>query len=116
MLDQIMICEMEWVKWNSEYYKMSQGVRQGGILSPSFFAVFVDGVLQKLSTSKRGCIIKGVCMNSIMYSDDLVLLSISVNDLKLLIDICVKEFNDIGMEINIKKSGCLRVGVESTLC
>ena len=45
-----------------------------------------------------------------MYADDLVLLSISVNDLKLLIDICVKEFNDIGMEINIKKSGCMRVG------
>jgi hypothetical protein len=45
-----------------------------------------------------------------MYADDLLLLSISICDLGLMIDLCVHEFDDIGMDINILKSGCLRVG------
>ena len=45
-----------------------------------------------------------------MYADDLILLSTSISHLQKLIDICVKEFNAIGMEINIKKSCCMRIG------
>ena len=45
-----------------------------------------------------------------MYADDLVLLSISLTHMKMMVDVCVKEFLDLGMEINIKKSGCVRIG------
>jgi hypothetical protein len=45
-----------------------------------------------------------------MYADDLILLSISLHDLQCLINICLKEFQSIGMEININKSACMRIG------
>ena len=67
-------------------------------------------MLIKLENSKFGCYFKTVCFNSMMYADDLVLLSISLTHMKMMVDLCVKEFLDLGMEINIKKSGCVRIG------
>jgi len=45
-----------------------------------------------------------------MYADDLLLLSISLMHLQLLVNICKIEFDKIDMQINISKSGCLRIG------
>jgi len=94
------------VKWDnpfSSFFKLVSGVRQGGILSPSLIALIVDDILLKLSESKRGCYLGWICFNSVMYADDLMLIDISIRDLQLLVDICVKEFKLIGLEINLKK-------------
>ena len=76
-------------------------MRQGGILSPFLFAVLVD--LDKLACSKLGCRIKDFCLNSIMYADDLMLLSISLNHLQRMVDLCVNEFEHLGLQVNILK-------------
>ena len=39
-----------------------------------------------------------------MYADDLILLSISLNDLQIMIDICLQELSLHDMKINAKKS------------
>ena len=48
--------------------------------------------------------------NAIMYADDLLLLSISLRDLQLMVDLCNKEFKAIGLSLNTAKSACLRIG------
>jgi hypothetical protein len=101
------------VKWGnitSKDFKITSGIRQGGILSPNLFALYVEDILAKLNVSGLGCYIRNVCFNALMYADDLVLLSISITDLQMLLNLCVEEFSKIKMEINIKKSECLRVG------
>ena len=101
------------VKWNncmSDMVKLTAGVRQGGVLSPYLFACLVDGVLVKLSHSKLGCCVHSLMLNAIMYADDLMLLSISLSDLQAMVDICVTEFRELGLSINISKSKCLRIG------
>jgi hypothetical protein len=45
-----------------------------------------------------------------MFADDVIILSISVVDLQRLIDICIIEFKNIGLDINNNKSCCLRIG------
>ena len=74
------------------------------------FAIFVNDVLKSLNNSGRGCYIKGMCMNSFMYADDLILAAITVNDIQYLVDLCVEQFGLIGLEINIKKSASMRIG------
>ena len=86
------------------------GTRQGGILSPALFAVFVNDVLLKLQRSSLGCHTRNLCLNSFMYADYLLLLSISIFDLQCMIDICKKELDWLDMKINIKKSSCIRIG------
>ena len=63
------------VKWGSsmsDFVKLSAGMRQGGILSPCLFAVFVDDILDKLARSGLGCYINCECFNSFMYANDVI--------------------------------------------
>ena len=49
-----------------------------------------------------------------MYADDLVLLSISIKDVQMMIDLCELEFKALGMAINVQKTACLRIGKRHT--
>jgi len=80
---------VKWGNFFSNLFCVTAGIRQGGILSPALFTVFVDDILNILEKSKLGCYIKNVCINSLMYADDLVLLSISLHHMQKLVDICV---------------------------
>jgi hypothetical protein len=90
--------------------KLFAGVRQGSLLSPFLFAVFVDNLLDKLNCCSFGCHINRICYNALMYADDLLLLAISVSVLQKLVNICIIEFNNLDLQINCKKTCCLRVG------
>ena len=101
------------IKWGnaiSHLVKLSVGVRQGGVLSPVLFAVYVNDVILNLHKSGLGCHIKNLCFNAFMYADDLLLLSISVCDLQQMINICKTELDWLDMVINVNKSACLRIG------
>ena len=101
------------VKWGnsfSHFIKLNAGVRQGGVLSPVLFAVYVNDILVLLQSSGLGCQINRFCCNSFMYADDLLLLSISVSDIQKMIDICKKELDWLDMRVNINKSSFLRIG------
>ena len=101
------------VRWNdniSNRFLISSGVRQAGILSPILFAICVDNLLEKLEHSKLGCVLKSLCCNSFMYADDLILLSITIQDLQSLINISVNELSNIGLSINCSKTFCIRIG------
>jgi len=64
------------VKWKnsfSESFKVSNGVKQGGILSPILFTIYMDELLSRLSKSGYGCTICDVLVGALCYADDVVL-------------------------------------------
>ena len=69
---------------------MSNGVRQGGILSPFLFNVYMDDLSVNLKKCPRGCIAGDTVVNHLMYADDIVLLSPSATGLSLLLHVCGK--------------------------
>ena len=101
---------MQWGAAYSEFVKIKKGMRQGSVLIPYLFAVYVDKLLQKLKASGRGCHIKSFCFNSVMYADDLLLLSVSIMDMQMLINICTEVLAEGDLEINCQKTSCLRIG------
>jgi len=101
------------IKWGdaiSNSFCITSGVRQGGILSPLLFAICVDDLLVKLEHSKVGCFLSSLCCNSFMYADDLILISITVQDLQSLVNISAEEIAKIGLTINCNKTFCIRIG------
>jgi len=86
------------------------GVRQGGVLSPVLFTVYVNGVIKALSVSVYGCYFHSLFVGCIMYADDLLLLSPPLCDLQLMIDICCGELEKIDMSLNVGKSQVVRIG------
>ena len=79
---------VKWGKVNSAYFNVSNGVRQGGILSPKLFALYVDDLSHELTLCKSECYIDDQCMNHVMYADDICLMAPSAIGLQKMLDVC----------------------------
>ena len=98
------------IRWGTEmlsYFNISNGVRQGGILSPSLFAIYMDDISSLLNTSRIGCHISDVCINHVFYADDLCLMAPCAIDLQELINICCLYSIEIDLNFNATKSYCM---------
>jgi hypothetical protein len=67
-------------------------------------------LLIELEKSHLGCFLKGRCLNSFLYADDLILISTSVSDLDALINLSSSILKSIDLHINFSKSCCMRIG------
>ena len=101
---------IRWFSVMSPYFKLEIGIRQGGIWSPKFFALYIDSVVKKVNEQKIGCYMHYLCVSVILYADDILILAPTVDCLLKLFIICETELNALGMSINEKKTVCLRVG------
>ena len=70
------------------FFSISNVVRQGGILSPNLFSVYIDDLSDKLVKCKVGCYINNLRMNHVMDANDICLMAPSPPALQELIDIC----------------------------
>ena len=94
----------------SDSFTVTNGVREGRILSPKLFYVYIDDLSIGLSGLKIGCNFNGHFVNHLVYADDTVLLAPAPSALQKLIDYCV-EFagdNDILYNLNKTKTMCIR--------
>ena len=55
----------------SEKFSISCGVKQGSVLSPTLFLVFMDKLAHSLRDSSEGLSVKGLCMGAALHADDL---------------------------------------------
>ena len=79
---------IKWGQPTSDYFTISNGVKQGGILPPRLFAVYVDDLSKQLSDARSGCFIEHQCINIVMYAHDICLLAPSALGLLKLLDAC----------------------------
>jgi len=52
---------------------INAGVRQGGVLAPLLFSVYMDNLIDKLEACGYGCKVHGVYVECILYADDITL-------------------------------------------
>ena len=102
------MCRVKWGNLLSIPFSLQGGVRQGGVLSPLLFSIYVDDILKKLENF--GCYLHGTSMSAFMYADDLILLSPSVVELQRMVDLCCVEFEGLDLQLNCSKSVCMRIG------
>jgi hypothetical protein len=85
-------------------------------LSPSFFAIYIDDVIREIVSRNLGCIVYGVCVGIVLYADDILLISSSVYELQLMVNICIQQLDNLDLCVNAKKSMCLRIGRRHNAC
>jgi len=91
------------------FFPLLAGVRQGGV-SPHFFVIFIDDIFMAVQRTDVGCYISCYCVSIFLHADDIILIAPSVEGLQKLLTVCEEVLNEIGMQINVKKSKCLRFG------
>ena len=92
--------KVRWGSCVSESFCVSNGVRQGSVLSPFLFAVYLDGLLSELSDSGVGCYWGHLFAGAVCYADDTVLLAPCPSASRTLLSICSGYASSHGLEFN----------------
>jgi len=101
---------MKWCNIFSTWFSISCGIRQGVVLSPYLFAIYIDSLVHKVQSCGYGSYVRHTCVSILLYADDILLLASSVSLLQLLLDVCERELDRLDITINVKKSSCIRIG------
>jgi len=98
------------VSWHgclSDKFCISNGTRQGGVLSPYLFTCYVRPLITALCQSRIGCNVGGMFVNILVYADDMVLLAPSWRALQDLLHILEAGCLKLDMVCNTKKTVCM---------
>ncbi len=98
------------VKWDgstSTTFHMSNGVKQGSVILPLFFTLYVDELIQTLEKSGYGCKLGAKYYGILVYADDIFLLSQSFYGLQKMLNICNMFAEDKGLHFIAKKTKCI---------
>ena len=101
------------VLWDGEQshpFNIKQGVKQGAVLSPLLYSLFVNDLLVELEHSGLGVRIGSVFCGAPMYADDLALIASSPEDLQSMIDIVAQYATKWRYCLNPHKSKILVFG------
>lgn len=103
------------VKWEDTFgrlFEMSNGVKQGGVLSPKLFTLYIDGLFDKLKSSGFGCFLNGLYYGALGYADDIALIAASKSDLENMLKICTEFAETNHLLFNPSKSVFMIFGRE----
>ena len=95
------------VRWGdcvSSAFRVTNGVRQGGILSAYFFNVYSDDLTVALNECKVGCSLNSAIINHLFYADDLALICPSIKGMNRLLRQCETYGIEHDIIYNTKKS------------
>jgi hypothetical protein len=95
------------IRWNgivSDRFPVSNGVKQGGVMSPLLFGIYLDSLILKLRKCGYGCYIGPHFVGCLAYADDLVILSPTIQGLKHMLDMCRNFSEDFKVTFNGTKS------------
>lgn len=96
-----------WGNSVSSAFYVSNGVRQGSVLSPYLFNVCMDDLSVLLRNNVYGCYYKDECYNHLLYADDLMLLATSPTAMQAIINMCSSFFADNHLVISESKTKCM---------
>ena len=103
-------CRVKWDQSFSQWFHVTAGVRQGGILSPSFYCLYVDDLIAILERLNVGCYILEIFMAALLYADDMALLSPSIKGLERLLATCKEYCDEWDICLNASKSKLMYFG------
>ena len=94
----------------TEWFPVEAGVRQGCILSPILFAIFIDGLVRAVKRVRVASALEGIKLNILLFADDVALLANTRQDLQKLLDAVYEYSQKWRFRWNSSKSKVMRFG------
>ena len=98
-----------WCGITSDLFTASNGVKQGGILSPKLFAVYMDDLSIALNRLNVGSKLGGIRVNHLSFADDIALIAPSAKGLQAILSVCEKYALDHDIVYNTSKTVCMLI-------
>ena len=105
-----LVVSVRWQSFVSMPFVVRSAVRQGSSLAPAIFSIFINTFIIKLREVNTDCTINGVFVGCIMYADDLILTSATVNGLQTMLNCCYNVSVNLLLKFNCAKSSCFAIG------
>lgn len=93
--------------WKVIWFHAVIGVKQGGVLSPVLFCIYLDGLLRTLCSSKIGCFVGTMFTGILASADDITILAPTPQAMRCMLSICEKYAAEFGVMFNANKSKCI---------
>ena len=88
---------------------MRNGIRQGSIIIPYLFIVYVDDLNVRLSAAKVGCHFANQTANDFSYADDMALFTPSPMTINDLVKICERFASEHYIIYSTAESVCMHI-------
>ena len=82
------LLRVSWGGIATDYFSALNGVKQGAVLSPVLFCVYVDDLLIALSQAGVGCFIGSTFVGALAYADDTVIMAPTASAMRKLPATC----------------------------
>ena len=107
-----MSCTVKWKSVHGRVFDITTGTKQGGILSPDFFSLYINDLISLLTKCGYGSSIIGLVISCLFFADDIVLISPSRYGLQQMLDICFTYCSEFCLDFNVSKSKIMILGNE----
>ena len=108
-------CSVRWGSEHSDFFKLSNGVKQGGVISPILFSYYIDKLFTQLEHSGLGCHVGTSYAGAFGYADDIALVAPSLQSLRKMIPICEQYAKTHSITFNPSKIKLLCYNVDETV-
>ena len=98
------VCSVDVNNSLTDWFSVNSGVKQGCILSPTLFAMYIDDLVQEINLKHLGVNCQIRTLSTLLYADDIVLIAPSAENLQGLIDTVADWCTKWGMRINLSKT------------
>ena len=93
--------------WNGAYsdtITICNGVKQGRVLTPLLFNIYLEELLLKLEAQGLGCHRNGMFVSAFIYADDITILAPTSTSLNKMLDTCKQYTDDVNLTFNASKT------------
>ena len=92
-----------WVRWGdkkSTEFGILNGTRQGSVLSPALFTVYVQELLDRLKNLGAGCYVGATFLGAVAWADDFLLTAPTRGSMQSLLDVCSSFAAEVGLQFS----------------
>lgn len=102
------------VRWSnavSSSFNCTNGIKQGGVLSPVLFCIYIDELINRLIALNVGCFVGHKFVGVMTYADDVTLMAPTYEATVKMLDVCQKHAAEYDILFNSSKSNVILFNV-----